>query len=186
MMSKRSVPKPAPGDLQIILALVSTVGPGPDVLESTRGLGIWLAKWGLLPSGTELTESDVRRAREVRDGLRRLMWGHSGGKVDPRSIEALDQALAGAGPRLHVDRDGSTRMQLLARTFEEALGSLIGLVHIAQLAGTWPRFKICLDQQCGNAYYDYATNRVSKWCSRRCGNRIRARVFRNSDAYRRR
>ena len=77
---------------------------------------------------------------------RRLSYnwaGHGGGKVDAKAVARLDRAVAGSGPRLRIDRDGSARPELLARSFEEALGSLIGLVFASQLEGTWPRFKLC-------------------------------------------
>ena len=155
-------------------------------MASPQGLGTWLAKWGLLPEETELTESDAGRAREIRTGLRSLMLAHGGAKIDPEAIARLDQAAAGASPRMRFDPDGSVRMELLARTFEEALGSLIGIVFTAQLEGTWSRLKVCGDQECRTVFYDTSSNRVSKWCSLRCGNRMRARAYRGGKKYRRR
>lgn len=186
--TRGSEPQPAPGDLRIVHAFVNTVDVGSeaDELASPDGLKTWLAKWGLLPEDVELTESDAGRARDVRTGLRSLMLAHGGVELDPEVIARLERATAGVGPRLRFDADGSTRLELLARTFEEALGSLIGLVFTAQLEGTWSRLKVCGDQECRTVFYDTSSNRVSKWCSLRCGNRMRARAYRGGKKYRRR
>ena len=184
---RRSVPLPAPGDLRIIDAFVNTVdaAAGTDELTDFRGLGSWLAKWGLLPSDREVSEGDVRRALEIRRGLRALMAVNSGAEPKADVAEKLEQATGEVRLRLRFDRDGSIRVQLLAETCEDALGSLVGLVFQAQLDGTWSRFKICSAKDCRTAFYDHAANHAGKWCSLRCGDRMRARERRGSARHRR-
>lgn len=82
---------------------------------------------------------------------------------------------------MRFDRDGTTRLERVSRDFDDALGTLLGFVHEAQSAGTWPRFKACASGECRAAFYDFSKGRLGKWCTKRCGDKIRARAFRKAE-----
>ncbi len=174
-------PYPAPGDLEVIQAYVNTAGCGSqsERLATPRDLSRWLTRRTLLPAGTELTEEDRLRALEVRDGIRAYLLVNSGGKLKEDVIERLDRAISAARFQLRFDRDGTARFEPASPGVEDALGSLLEIVVVAaRLDGTWPRLKLCADPACRRAFYDTAKNGGGKWCTKRCGDKIRSRLFR--------
>ncbi|MEM7353668.1 MAG: CGNR zinc finger domain-containing protein [Acidobacteriota bacterium] len=177
--SRAAGPIPAPGDLQVVQAFLNTVQfeTGKDELATPRDLADWLSRNGLLPAGSELAAADLGRARDARAGLRALFTAQAG-EVDEQAMSRLDRAAAGARAQVRFDRDGTTRLEHVSRDFDDALGTLLGLVHAARCAGQWPAFKICAHSRCRNAFYDFTKSCNGKWCSRRCGDKVRAKTFR--------
>jgi predicted RNA-binding Zn ribbon-like protein len=56
---------------------------------------------------------------------------------------------------------------------------LVGIVHDAQLTGTWSRLKLCRNDDCSWAFYDSSRNRSGSWCRMgECGNRLKNRAYR--------
>ena len=79
--------EPAPGELGLVQAFVNSHWDlegdhGGELLHSPAALAAWLSGRGLLPDGTRLTRSDLRRALAVREGLRALLTRHGGEPVD--------------------------------------------------------------------------------------------------------
>lgn len=181
-------PIPAPGGLAEVQAFLNTVRrkkkKRTDELATPRDLADWLSRRGLLPAGTKLSASDLERAREARSGLHALLLAHNGYDLDEEAVAGLDRAAVGARAQVRIDRDGTTRLELVSRDFDDALGTLLGFVHAAQSAGIWPRFKACANGECQAAFYDFSKGRLGRWCTKRCGDRIRARAFRKTDRYR--
>lgn len=176
---------PAPGRLEILQELLNTLnGPdGTDALQSPLDLSDWLSKKGLLPAGLELDGADLERARAVRAGLRALVrvHGRTGkalGEPDPEAVARLDRAAVGARAQVRFDRDGSSRFDLVSRTFEDALGALLAIVHMAQADGTWSALKVCAHPRCRQVFFDFTKGSNGKWCTRRCGDKIRAQTHR--------
>ena len=181
-----SSPIPAPGDLEIVQAFLNTVSFGKkktDELKSPRNLADWLSRLGLLPSGTKLTADDLTRARDVRTGLRALLLANNGYGLDEDAVERLDRAAMGARAQVRFEHDGKSRLERVSRDFDDALGTLLGAIHAAQSAGVWPRFKACAAPECRAAFYDFSKGRLGKWCTKRCGDKVRARAFRRTDKY---
>ena len=59
------------------------------------------------------------------------------------------------------------------------LGQIGAAVVESTLEGTWPRLKVCRDDECRWAFYDRSNNGCSVWCSMRvCGSRAKARAYR--------
>ncbi len=57
------------------------------------------------------------------------------------------------------------------------------IVHDSIAQGTWSRLKACREHECEWAFYDHTKNRSGAWCSmQRCGNRAKARAFRERHA----
>ena len=182
-----ATPIPAPGGLEAVQAFLDTIDveAETDELRTPRDLADLLARQGLLPSATELSEGDLERARRVRRGLRSLLWANSGGEANAEAVAGLDKAAVGARAQVRFDRDGSTRLEPVGRDFDEALGTLLAFVHEARCTGKWPSFKLCANGECRKSFFDFTKSRTGKWCTRRCGERIRARAFRKSPKYRR-
>ena len=59
---------------------------GDEELSSPEALGAWFAERQLMPAGEPVSEGDLRRAIEVREGLRALLPANNGTQLDrPRS-----------------------------------------------------------------------------------------------------
>jgi hypothetical protein len=71
---------PAPGPLRLVQSLVNTTNleTGQDAIEDAAGLRIWLSQHELIGSRDRVTDEDARRARELREALRRLLMANAG------------------------------------------------------------------------------------------------------------
>ena len=64
-----------------------------------------------------------------------------------------------------------------------AIGRLLGAAFLAELDGSWHRFRLCADPTCTTVFYDRSKNHSAKWCSMQtCGNRNKVRAFRQRHA----
>lgn len=182
---RTSVPEPAPDDLKILQDLLNTLDLRDQVdrLSTTRELGAWLADHGILPSGTELTEGNLRQAHDLRQGLRALAAANAGHVLDEAAVARLDEAARRAAPRIRFDHRGTGRFEILTKSFAEALGSLVGLVIVAQIGDRLKRFKVCARSGCRAVFYDTSKVGNGKWCTARCGDRVRARAYRRTAKY---
>ncbi len=170
---------PAPGDLRMVQDFVNTVGgSGDDRLASPSALADWLRHWGLLGAGVELTAADLERARGARAGVRALVAGNSGRKVDAEAVAALDRASAGTSYHLRFAAGARARYEPQGSGLDAPLGRLLQIVAAEESAERWPQLKFCSDPTCGAAYYDFSSNQSARWCSTRCGNRLSARLSR--------
>ena len=156
--------------------------PKGDELKTPRGLSVWLSRNGLLPAGTVLTADDVTRARDARFGLRALVAAHGVYELNEEAVAGLDRAAIGARAQVRFGLEGS-RLELISRDFGDALGTLLGIVHTAEAADTWAAMKTCANPECRQAFFDYTKSLNGKWCCKRCGARMRARVHRKSGRY---
>jgi predicted RNA-binding Zn ribbon-like protein len=176
-----TIVKPAPGGLRIVQELLNTADfrVKTDALASPSALAEWLAARELVARGTTLSEDDLRRALDVREGLRALAAANNGVALDKDAIGRLGRALRGVGFELVFEPGGLGRFVPPSRTCEAALGRIAGVAAAAQLEGTWRRFKACAHDACHGAFYDFSRNLSGKWCSaRRCGNQLSARAYR--------
>lgn len=177
--SRRRGPARAPGDLETLRAFLNT-DADEDALGSVASAQSWLTARGLLPADTELTENDRLRLLRVRGELRALADRPRntppGGEVVARLAEALGELRYG----LRLGTDGLPRFEPVSEGLGFALGALMEV--LARSTERWPRIKLCA--ACGRAFYDTSRSRVAKWCSRRCGDRIRGRALRRRKKYR--
>ncbi|HEX2086694.1 MAG TPA: ABATE domain-containing protein, partial [Solirubrobacteraceae bacterium] len=84
---------PAPPPLDLVQAFVNTVDRehGPDLLDDEAGLAEWLARRDL--AADAVRPADLRRAREVREALREVLWANTHGRDPaPGAPAALDAA----------------------------------------------------------------------------------------------
>ena len=132
-----------------------------------------------MAGGTELSEGHLRRALDVREGLRALAGANNGVTVGEDAFGRLGRALAGVGFELVFEPGGRGRFVPASRGCEAALGAIAAIAAAAQLQGTWRRLKACAHEACRGAFYDFSRNRSGKWCSmRRCGYQLGSRAYR--------
>lgn len=174
---------PAPGDLGLVQAFANTFWDlergRPEQLRSPSSLAAWLRRRGVTGSGVRLSETDLRRALDVREGLRTLLFANSGADPDRDAITRLNEGLRGASvtPRLHA----AAKPEFVAQRqgLDGALGLIAASVAVAQLEGRFGRLKACPGPDCGWAFYDYSRNLAGTWCSMSiCGARVKARHYR--------
>src|SRR5436305_13550423 len=85
---------PAPGDLELVQAFANTFWDlergRPEQLRNPAALAAWLRRRGLFGRGARLDETDLRRALDVREGIRALLFANSGTDPDTDAIERLN------------------------------------------------------------------------------------------------
>ncbi len=155
-----------------------------DELESPAEMRRWLVHRGLLDGDSELTPEDHSNAIRAREALRALLAANRGGEADSAAVGGLEELLAGMRFELSSDTRGPASFEPASQGIRQALGKLLAIVVAARNAGSWLRLKVCADPECGAAFFD--TSGKAKWCSKRCGDRMRARTFRRSRKGRRR
>ena len=175
-------------DLEQLVAFLNTVDveAGTDTLDDAVAATRWAAEHGLLPGSTTLSSRDLRRARALRDVLRRLARAHHEGTVDPGATAEFD-ALARSLPlQATVDHDGFVGLGPHAADGTAVLARLIAAVVLAALTDGWPRIKVCPADDCQLAFVDHSRNRSRRWCAMgECGNRQKVRSYRERQRDRR-
>lgn len=176
-----TVVEPAPDELRLVQDFVNTADRRrkAEGLSSPRALADWLTSRALLTPGTELDETQLRQAVELRESLRSLLAANNGGTVTANAVERLNQAAAAARFQAVFDHAGSGRFVPSDQSFDNALGRVVEIAIASQLAGTWPRLKACANGQCRGIFFDRSRNQSGAWCAmRRCGAQMKARTYR--------
>jgi predicted RNA-binding Zn ribbon-like protein len=174
---------PAPGNLGLVQSFVNTrwdlEHDQEELLRSPSELAAWLAERRLLEPGTKLTTADLKRAVDVREGLRALLFVNNGATRDDEAIERLNRALGPTALSVNFDADAMPKLASRGRGLDAALGLLATFAAIAQIDGSWSRLKACRGIHCGWAFYDHSRNQSGSWCSMTlCGSRSKAREYR--------
>jgi predicted RNA-binding Zn ribbon-like protein len=173
--------KTAPGQLSLLQRFVNSVDleSGEDELTSPDALRDWLSERGLMDPGDRATPADLKRALDVREGMRALLLQNAGLPLDATRVERLDAAVARAGLRMRFEPGAEPALEPDARAVDGAFGRLMAIVAAAVEDGSWPRLKACHREECYWAYYDHSKNRSGRWCKMEtCGNIEKARAFR--------
>jgi predicted RNA-binding Zn ribbon-like protein len=165
------IPKAAPEPLRRVQLFVNTV----DLTHDREWLADWLDK-----EGVRVTDGALRRAREVREAVRELLYANNrhAGERDPHPV--LERAAAAAKLSLDFRTPG-----LVARApgVDGAIGRVLAVVYASMRDGTFSRLKACRNHDCRWAFYDYSKNRSASWCSMQlCGNRTKTRAYRRRHA----
>ena len=177
----------APGELATLQQFVNTLDldPGIELLEAPADLRRWLVHHGLVAPSTRVGEEDFRRAVELREAFRAVLHANNGAPLDAGPVATLDAAARAAELTVRWDEDGSAELVPARSGVDGAFGRLLAIAYRARVEGTWQRLKACPEQSCGWAFYDRSRNRSSTWCSMAvCGNRAKARAFRERRARR--
>jgi predicted RNA-binding Zn ribbon-like protein len=177
-----SVPeKTAPPPLELVQRFVNSVDleSGEDELAGPDELRDWLAERGLIEPDQAVSKADLRRAIDVREGLRALLIANNGLPLDEERVAKLDRASARAGVRV-VFRPGSEPLLAPEATgVDGAIGRLVAIVANAVEQGRWHRLKACPRDTCNWAFFDHSKNRSGRWCRMEvCGNVEKSRAFR--------
>ena len=174
--------KPAPEPLTRVQALINTVDleSGTDRLAHPADAGRWLRSQGLLDSGADLGEQELRTIREVREALRAMLVHNSGGPA-PTAAQMLPlrHVAESATARVRLDEDGAVHLDTDANSLPGRLLKLLLIVSEAQRDGTWAHLKACGNEECRWAFYDRSRNHGGTWCDMStCGNKLKNREFR--------
>lgn len=175
-------PKPAPGPLLRVQALVNTVEQptGPDRLADAADARPWLIDNHWLAPDSDLDAADLELVRDVREALRALLVRNAGGPAPSKAVLApLRTVVAGGTARADFDADGNVRLAAAGDSVTERLIELLVIIRDAQRDGSWGRLKACANDECQWAFYDRSRNHGGTWCEMAaCGNKIKNREFR--------
>ena len=176
----------APGELELVRRFVNTrdIEAGSDELDSPDSLLGWFARMDLL-DGDEATadEEDLKRALALREGIRSLLLANHGQEVESARISELNRAAGNVCLRVRFDDEGNPTLVPESARVSAALGRILAAVVRATDEGIWGRLKACTNDACQWAFYDHSKNRSGKWCEMGvCGNRMKARAFRQRQA----
>jgi predicted RNA-binding Zn ribbon-like protein len=173
--------KEAPGELELVRNFVNTldVEDALDDLGTPDDLRVWFVTRDLMDRDEPVTEGDLRRTIDVREGLRALLLANNGSPFDSSAVERLDRAASRAGLRLRFHAGGCAEFEPDATGVDGALARLLAIVAESRVEGEWPRLKACAEHTCEWAFYDKSKNRSKKWCRMEaCGNVAKARAYR--------
>ena len=149
-----------------------------EELTSPEALRDWMGARELADPEADVTDADLRRALEVREGLRAVLYTHNGGERDQTALDQLEQAASRASLRATFT-DCSPRLTPAAKGTDAGLARLLAIVARSAADGTWDRLKACAGPDCRWAFYDKSKNRSGRWCSMAtCGNLHKTRAFR--------
>ena len=170
-MPRYDIPKAAPEPLRHVQLFPNSV----DLTHDREWLADWLDK-----EGVRVTDGAIRRAREVREAIRELLYANNrhAGERDPHPV--LERAAAAA--RLSLD---FRTPELVARApgVDGAIGRVLAVVYTSMRDGTFSRLKACRNHDCRWAFYDHSKNRSASWCSMQlCGNHTKIRAYRRRHA----
>jgi predicted RNA-binding Zn ribbon-like protein len=171
--------RPAPGGLALVEAFINTNDreEGRDDLASPAALAQWLR--GILGvDATAISDSDLRRAIDLRESLRVLAGANAtGGSAPADAYSVVNREAERASLVLRFAPEG---LAAVARSkgFDGAVGLILAAVAKAMQDGTWRRFKTCQRDICQWAFYDRSPNLSGSWCDMAiCGSREKAKSY---------
>ena len=172
-----------PAPLSIIRAFVNTFDVEDDVddLTGPDALAQWLVAHGLAPADAAMAlgESDVERARRVREALREaLVANHDAMPVPHDARDVLEHEAERCPLRVRLDDEAVLVPAAGLAPLDAAVAQLLAIMHDATMDGTWQRLRICREDTCQWAFYDSSRNRSGKWCGTGCANRANVRAYR--------
>ena len=139
----------------------------------------WLREQGLLDPGADADDDDLAWASDVLAALRARVAENMGASPDPATITTLDAAASEVGL---APRFGAEGLVPRADGVRGAVGQILAIAFLAELDGSWSRFKECGDPTCRSVFYDRSKNRSGKWCvMAECGNRAKVRAYRERE-----
>jgi predicted RNA-binding Zn ribbon-like protein len=169
----------APGELELVRDFVNTrdLGKRTDRIDAPEALSSWLAGRSFVPDPPGVTEDDVTRVRSLREALRAMLLANAGFPLDPKAVDAFNDAARAARLGVRAGDDGRVALFPAGEGPDRAISRLLSAVFAAQESGTWPRLKACAE--CHWALYDRTKNRSAAWCDpAKCGARARSRRYR--------
>jgi predicted RNA-binding Zn ribbon-like protein len=175
----------APGELELVRQFVNTrdIEEGTDELHSPNALLTWFAGVDLLDDEAAADEEDLERALALREGIRSLLLANNGEGIEPDGLRELNRVAGSVSLGVRFDEDAVATLRPASSGVSAALGRILAAVVRATDEGIWGRLKVCSNDACQWAFYDRSRNRSGKWCTMEvCGNRMKARAFRQRQA----
>lgn len=176
---RRLAPERAPSEIEPLLVFLNTAERRypyyqghrveRDVLRSREDLEHWLAGQEIVPAGTELSGEEHRRTLALRDSL--LTRVQTDSPAQPEALRHLRELGETVRLRVRFDDHASPDLEALGEGLEGALGRWLWLFVAAHLDGRWRFVKRC--EGCLRIFYTTSTK--TKYCTTRCGDRIRSR-----------
>ena len=140
---------PAPGDLELVrgfLSLHDHVARSRDSLPpSSETIAWWLHDRGLLAGDEVPAEAELRWAAQILEALRSRVGENTGAPADGDAICALDRAARET--ELSLDFGGKA-LRPDALGVRGAVGRILAIAFLAELDGSWSRFKGCSSPTC--------------------------------------
>ena len=173
----------AGGLIGLVQAYVNTTDlqDGPEELSSPNTLREWLVARSLLEATAEVDEQDLKHAIALREAIRGVIGGNSGGSVYPVDLATLNEAATASRLRARFGRDGRARLEPEVQGVVGAMGRIVSALFAAMAEPDWHRLKLCSSTTCRWAFFDRSRNHSSRWCTMAsCGNRAKARRFRSA------
>ena len=181
MIAEAEPAKRAPEPLRLVQQFLNSADleEGEDELDSPAALARWLRERDLLEAGGAATAADHRRALELREGLRAMLFAQARGTADPKAARQLERAAARGALQVSFGEGERPDLVPACRGVDGALARLLAILAAAARDGTWDRLKVCADEGCRWAFYDHSKNRSGRWCSMAsCGNQEKAKNYR--------
>jgi predicted RNA-binding Zn ribbon-like protein len=176
-----------PTKLELLRDFVNSIDleHGPDAIREPAGLVEWLAEYDLVEAGTRATRAQVGEAQAVREALRTLLLANNDEAVETHEAAAtLDRAARRSRLVVRFHPDGSSGLEPGATGVAGAIGRIVAIAAASTGSDEWSRLKACRWHSCKWAFYDHARNHSRAWCSMRvCGNREKARIYRERHAH---
>lgn len=174
----------APGELELVRSFLSlhdhAANDGSTLQPGATALTWWLREERLIPADIDVSEEDFAWAMGIRDALVEKVRENMGAAADSGADVLLNAAAAETGLRPRFD---DPRIVPAVDGVRGAIGRLLGVAFLAELDGSWDRFRLCADPTCTTVFYDHSKNHSAKWCSMQtCGNRNKVRAFRQRHA----
>ena len=149
------------------------------IAPSPASLGWWLRDQGLLPEDAHPSARDLRWAGEVLEALRSRVHENMGAPRDQAAVDVLDAAARTAGLQI---RFGEATVRPSVGAVRGAVGRILSIAFLAELDGSWDRFKECSSPTCRSVFWDRSKNRSGRWCTmQECGNRAKVRAYRDRE-----
>ena len=170
----------APGRLALLQQFLNTwnheLPVDWDRLGTAQNAQAWLRQKDLVAQRAQVSAVEAEDLRGLREAIRALAVANTVGKRDLPSEQTVRAAAAAAPLIVTVGDDGRTALRAHdPGGTNGTLATLLGILHEAQLTGTWVRLKGC--RRCGYVFYDRSKNRAATWCSMSiCGNRTKNRA----------
>jgi predicted RNA-binding Zn ribbon-like protein len=167
--------------LELIRDFVNTADleDGEEQLAEPGALRDWLAAHGLAAERGRASAADLDEALALREALRELLRARTGVDADIDGASAVLDAIARRNRVALRFVSGSVEF----RAERQGIGGVLVAVAGAIADGSWERLKACRSDTCRWAFIDNARNHSRQWCDMRvCGNRAKARAFRDRQA----
>src|SRR3954468_13182554 len=102
----------APGELETVRLFVNTLHDNlsDEELPDPGALRKWLRAHGIADPRLQPGPADLRRAREVREALRKLLLANNGGPSDANAVELLNRTATRAKVGATLDDHSAWRL----------------------------------------------------------------------------